>query len=226
MPLDRRGSLPGQLRLRVAVADNAAAPRGTLLLLTGGPGQPGPGLLPRLRQRFSFLMNEYRLVLIDQRGTGEGAIDCPRLQVEVGSSDITPPSADAIRECARTLGRTRHHYTTADTVADLEDLRRALGVPRWTLDGVSYGTFTAQRYGLTFPGGCAGWCSTPWSRRTTRTRCTWPACAAPPLSCARRARNRTAASTRRRHSPVSCAATATASASSTWSSSPASSTRS
>jgi pimeloyl-ACP methyl ester carboxylesterase len=153
VPLDRAtvARQPATLRLPVAVADNAAAPRGTLLVLAGGPGQPGVGLLSRVRQRVSYLLNDYRLVMIDQRGTGEGAINCERLQAEVGSSDVTPPSREAVGECARQLGPTRHHYTTADTVADLEDLRRALGVSRWTLDGVSYGSFVAQHYGLTFP---------------------------------------------------------------------------
>jgi pimeloyl-ACP methyl ester carboxylesterase len=139
------------LRLPVAVADNATAPRGTLLVLAGGPGQPGVGLLPRISRRISYLLHDYRLVMIDQRGTGAGAIHCERLQAEVGSSDITPPSPEAVRDCARQLGPARDHYTTADTVADLEDLRRALDVPRWTLDGVSYGSFVAQHYGLTFP---------------------------------------------------------------------------
>jgi pimeloyl-ACP methyl ester carboxylesterase len=151
VPLDRGGRTPGTLRLQVAIADNADAPRGVLLVLTGGPGQPGVGLLPRIRQRISYLLDDYRLVMIDQRGTGEGAIDCPRLQAEVGSSDITPPSAAAVQECADLLGEARNFYTTADTVADLEDLRRAVGVRHWTLDGVSYGTFVAARYGLTYP---------------------------------------------------------------------------
>ena len=152
VPLDRGGAHPGMLRLRVALADNAAAPRGVLMLLTGGPGQPGPGLAPRLVQRLSYLVNDYRLVLIDQRGTGAAAINCPRLQAEVGSSDVIAPSAGAVQECADLLGEARNYYTTADTVADLEDLRRALGVPQWTLDGVSYGTFVAQQYALNHPG--------------------------------------------------------------------------
>jgi pimeloyl-ACP methyl ester carboxylesterase len=151
VPLDRSGHRPGTLRLRVAVAGNADAPRGVLMVLSGGPGQPGPALVPRLTQRLSYLLDDYRMVMIDQRGTGAGAIDCPRLQAEVGSSDVTPPSAAAVRQCADLLGRDRHHYTTADTVADLEDLRRALGVARWTLDGVSYGSFVAAQYGLTHP---------------------------------------------------------------------------
>ncbi|MEV6304210.1 alpha/beta fold hydrolase [Actinoplanes sp. NPDC051861] len=151
VPLDRSGQRPGTLRLRVAVADNADAPRGVLMVLSGGPGQPGPALVPRIAQRLSYLLTDYRMVMIDQRGTGAGAIDCPRLQAEVGFSDITPPSATAVRECAELLGDDRHHYTTADTVADLDDLRRALGVSRWTLDGVSYGSFVAAQYGLTHP---------------------------------------------------------------------------
>ena len=36
-------------------------------------------------------------------------------------------------------------------VADLDDLRRALGAEQWTLDGVSYGTFVAERYAIAHP---------------------------------------------------------------------------
>jgi pimeloyl-ACP methyl ester carboxylesterase len=151
VPLDRTGQVPGTLRLRVAMANNATAPRGSLLFLTGGPGQPGAGLVPSISQRVDYLLDDYRLIMIDQRGTGEGAIDCPRLQVEAGASDITPPSPQAVRECASLLGPTRHFYTTADTVADLEDLRRALDVPRWTIDGISYGAYVGTHYGLTYP---------------------------------------------------------------------------
>ena len=151
VPLDRSGHLPGNLRLKVAMGNNVTAPRGTLLVLSGGPGQPGAGLIATIRQRLSYLLNDYRLVMIDQRGTGEGAVNCPRLQVEAGSSDITPPSAEAVRECAELLGAARNFYTTADTVADLEDLRRALDTPQWTVDGVSYGTFVGVQYGLTHP---------------------------------------------------------------------------
>jgi pimeloyl-ACP methyl ester carboxylesterase len=151
VPLDRSGRVPGTLRLKVAMGNNVTAPRGTLLFLSGGPGQPGAALVPRISERLAYLLDDYRLVMIDQRGTGEGAIDCPRLQAEVGGSDVTPPSAEAVRECAGLLGRTRNFYTTADTVADLEDLRRALDIPRWTIDGISYGAFVGAHYGLTYP---------------------------------------------------------------------------
>lgn len=151
MPLDRAGRVGGTLRLQVGLETDAKAPKGTLVVLSGGPGQPGVSLIPRISQRLSFLMADYRLIMIDQRGTGAGAIDCPRLQAEAGSSDIRPASAEAISQCAGLLGRTRDFYTSSETVADLDDLRKALGLSRWTIDGVSYGAFVATQYGLTHP---------------------------------------------------------------------------
>jgi pimeloyl-ACP methyl ester carboxylesterase len=56
-----------------------------------------------------------------------------------------------VAACARSIGPRRRYYATAETVADLEDLRVALGVRRLTLDGVSYGTFVAERYALQYP---------------------------------------------------------------------------
>src|SRR5262249_42663177 len=53
--------------------------------------------------------------------------------------------------CARSIGADRRYYTTSDTVADIEQLRAALGARRLTLDGVSYGTFVAERYALAHP---------------------------------------------------------------------------
>ena len=42
-------------------------------------------------------------------------------------------------------------FTTADTVEDLDALRRALGERKLALDGTSYGTYVAQRYALAHP---------------------------------------------------------------------------
>jgi pimeloyl-ACP methyl ester carboxylesterase len=150
VPVDR--AKPARtLQLNVAVADNKDAPKGVLVLLTGGPGQPGVALLPKVRQRIEYLLRDYRLVMFDQRGTGGTALKCPKLQREVGSSDITAASADAVKECAGIIGPDIARYTTADTVADLEDLRIWLGVERWTLDGISYGSYVAQRYAYAHP---------------------------------------------------------------------------
>ena len=90
-------------------------------------------------------------MLFDQRGTGTDPLRCPALQRSVGSSDITPPAPDTVEACAKTLGDQRRFYTTADTVADLELLRDALVADKLTIDGVSYGTYVAERYALAHP---------------------------------------------------------------------------
>jgi pimeloyl-ACP methyl ester carboxylesterase len=152
VPLDRSGKVPGTLRLQVAAAANVQAAYGTLLFLTGGPGQPGvPYVRPVVRE-LPAATRDYRLVMIDQRGTGGGALNCPDLQRQMGESDTLPPAAQAVRSCAETLGARRNFFTTADTVADLDSLRQALHVRSWTLDGASYGTFTAEQYALAHPG--------------------------------------------------------------------------
>ena len=151
VPLDHSGRTAGDLRLPVAVGDNADAPKGVLVALTGGPGQGGVDYVPRSRVRMRALLHDYRLVMLDQRGTGQAALRCPALQRAVGTSDLTVPPPGSVEACARTLGPNRRFYSTADTVADLEALRVALGADKLTLDGVSYGTFVAERYAIAHP---------------------------------------------------------------------------
>ncbi|HEU5362465.1 MAG TPA: alpha/beta fold hydrolase [Gaiellaceae bacterium] len=152
VPLDRTGGRPGTLHLRVAAADNVQAPRGVLLVIAGGPGQPATPLVARFAARaLAAERKAYRIVAYDQRGTGAGALSCAALQGAMGSSDLAPPPAAAVRACARKLGARRQFFGTDDVVADMEALRRALGVDRWTLDGISYGTFVGERYALAHP---------------------------------------------------------------------------
>ncbi|HLJ99270.1 MAG TPA: alpha/beta fold hydrolase [Streptosporangiaceae bacterium] len=151
VPLDHSGQVPGTLRLNVAAAGNAGAVRGVLLFLAGGPGQPGVSFIGKIAARLAPVLHDYRLVMFDQRGTGGTAIDCPALQAEVGSSDIATPTPGAVRQCADVIGADRRFYSTMDTVADMDMLRAALGVPAMAVDGVSYGTYVAERYALAYP---------------------------------------------------------------------------
>jgi pimeloyl-ACP methyl ester carboxylesterase len=150
VPLDRANPGAGTVDLDVAVGGNLGADR-TMLFLTGGPGQGGVAAAARVIPRFAEVGAAQRIVLLDQRGTGADALSCPELQQQMRSSDLTVPSEGAVTTCASTIGASRAHYATSDTVADLEDLRAALGPERWSLDGVSYGSYVAQRYAAAHP---------------------------------------------------------------------------
>lgn len=157
VPLDHAGlrappQQPGQLSLPVAMADNVTAPRGVLVWLVGGPGAPGVGLTAVIARQFDpEVLRNYRLVLFSARGTGPGALHCPQLQQALDDLAAPGPPPSAVHACAQSLGDHRRFYTTADTVADLDTLRQALGVVTLTLAGVSYGTFVAERYAITHP---------------------------------------------------------------------------
>jgi pimeloyl-ACP methyl ester carboxylesterase len=151
VPLDHAGQASGTLTLAVGATPGRSAPRGVLLFLTGGPGQPGIPFLTRISTRLREEVAGYRLVMFDQRGTGAGAIECPALQHAAGASDLTVVPQAIVAACAGSIGSARRYYTTAETVADIEALRVALGARRLTLDGVSYGTFVAERYALAHP---------------------------------------------------------------------------
>ena len=152
VPLDHQRTDGPSLDLAVISSDNVNAPRGVLLMLAGGPGQPGVSLLPRIRNNIHpDVLREYRVVMFDQRGTGPKGIDCPALQGTVGGSDFLTPPGEAVDECAQRIGSGLGYYGTPDTVEDIELLRQYLKVDRLTLDGTSYGSFTAAQYGLKYP---------------------------------------------------------------------------
>jgi len=151
VPLDHAGRVAGTLALRVAVQDGGAARHGVLLFLSGGPGQPGVPFVRRIRTVLGAQLNGFRLVMFDQRGTGAGALECPALQRAAGYSDLIAPPPGVIEACARAIGPRRRFFATSETVGDIEQLRQALDVRRMTLDGVSYGTFVAERYALRYP---------------------------------------------------------------------------
>lgn len=139
VPLDRSGRVPGTVRLHVERLRQPGRPPGTLLNIEGGPGGAASGRSQRTKELLAPLLDRYRLVLVDPRGTG---LSRPFLRC--------PPASGA---CARRLGRAARFYTTADNVADLDAVRRALGARRVFLYGTSYGTFVAQQYARAHPAG-------------------------------------------------------------------------
>src|SRR3954469_14193049 len=149
VPLDRTGATPGTIGLRVARESRRVKGGQYFLSLSGGPGQGAVAAAPFVADAMAPALQRRRLVVLDQRGTGDsGVLRCNHLQ---RSRLLNPFTATLAEQCAGELGPNRQYYTTADTVADLEALRQALGVDKLTLQGTSYGTFVAQQYARTYP---------------------------------------------------------------------------
>jgi pimeloyl-ACP methyl ester carboxylesterase len=142
VPLDRSGTVPGRLSLRVERRDGfAPEPRGVTLVLAGRPGETFPPT-----DDFAWETDERDLVRFDQRGTGAGALRCRDLEAAAAT--------DAGREaaaCATLLGERRGFFRTSDTVEDIEALRVELGIDRLAIVGPGYGGYVAQRYAMRYP---------------------------------------------------------------------------
>ncbi len=147
VPLDRTGAFPGSVPLHYAIQRNG--PRKVLIALSGGPGQSSVSAASSFAISLDPALRRYRLAVLDQRGTGEsGVLNCPNLQ-RLRTLDPTLPSA--VAGCAGRIGPRRAFYTTADTVLDIDDLRKALGADKVALMGISYGTHVALQYARAFP---------------------------------------------------------------------------
>ncbi|MEA2148309.1 MAG: hypothetical protein QOD69_139 [Solirubrobacteraceae bacterium] len=145
VPLDRAGAVPGAIRLsaarRVTAAPNPT--RTAVVALAGGPGQAALPLALDFAAVMAPALATRDLLVFDQRGTGASTPLTCRL------SGVTL-TASASR-CAGELGVRRGHFTTSDSVDDLEALRAESGYEKLVLYGVSYGTKVALDYAARYP---------------------------------------------------------------------------
>jgi pimeloyl-ACP methyl ester carboxylesterase len=122
------------------VADPDGANRPFLLFLQGGPGTeaPRPSRYPTSPGWLDRALEEYRVLMLDQRGTGRSS----------------PVSAAAL--AGRTPAEQASYLTNfrADAiVADAEAFRMHLGSRPWTVLGQSFGGFTTLAYLSQAPAG-------------------------------------------------------------------------
>jgi pimeloyl-ACP methyl ester carboxylesterase len=122
------------------VADPEGRDRPFLVFLQGGPGNeaPRPTRLPTSPPWLDRALRDYRVLMVDQRGTGRSTPigELPGLSAQEQADHLAHFRADAI-------------------VADCELLRGALGVDRWSVLGQSFGGFCALNYLSTAAGSLA-----------------------------------------------------------------------
>ncbi len=115
------------------VVEPGGEQRPWLVFLQGGPGgespRPNPVDGPAWLRR---AVRDYRVLLLDQRGTG--------LSTPVGRFDQVPGDDVAAKADYLT------HFRADAIVRDCELLREHLGVERWSLLGQSFGGFTSLTY--------------------------------------------------------------------------------
>jgi pimeloyl-ACP methyl ester carboxylesterase len=149
VPLDYSGRVPGTIPLHFAARASFPRTGKILFALTGGPGQQGVDFATQSALTLEPALREYRLVVLDQRGTGKsGVLRCPGVQ-SFRALDVVAPTK--LAACAARIGPRRTFYTSADTVLDLETLRQVLGASKVALMGISYGTHVALQYARAFP---------------------------------------------------------------------------
>lgn len=123
-----------------------------VFFLAGGPGQGAVESYPLLDPVFAEVRKQRHVILVDQRGTGDSNL----LSCEAGD-DAAGTSVAAARtaatECVKQLSTHAdlRHYATTDAVADLDDVRKAIGATQVNLVGISYGTRVAQQYAMRHP---------------------------------------------------------------------------
>ncbi len=139
----------------VRLRSSAGEPGPPVLYLAGGPGGSAiaSGRFPHLSRLYRALNEKHDIVLMDQRGAGRSR---PRLLWPAPSS--LPPDFLSSREKMIEYVRRAHRqaaqsmreqgvdlagYTTVESAADIDALRRALGAEKVSLLGFSYGTHLA-----------------------------------------------------------------------------------
>ncbi len=144
----------GTFRLAVTVIASAVQPAAPEpdLYISGGPG--GPLTVFAEAQARRPLAPDRDQILIDQRGTGASEPTlCPSFdRALVAASAAFDPAGRARRrelfQACRTeilaSGIDLADFGTTVTVEDFEMVRRALGIARWNVFGVSYGTTVAM----------------------------------------------------------------------------------
>src|SRR3984957_11129119 len=148
----RPGGATIDLSVAVVPALNRRTAAAPLFLLAGGPGQAASDLYASFAGAFARANRNHDIVLVDQRGTGRSApLKCAYPDDWQSAPDDMRQLRQATLACLEKFGSRVRFYTTSVAVADLDQVRSALGYARIDLYGSSYGTRVAELYMRRYP---------------------------------------------------------------------------
>ena len=128
-----------------------------VLFISGGPGQAASETYLFADQMWPSLAKNRDFYLIDQRGTGfsnpQHCDEVAGLQEDSFAEYDSAAMRELASQCLAQMGGDLRFYTTDATVKDFESVRAGLGIERWNLLGVSYGTRVATHYMRVAPAG-------------------------------------------------------------------------
>ena len=158
VPEDRARPDGRKIKLNIAwlpAYNEADASPDPLFLLAGGPGQSAVETFPAMNPMLKEVRERRHILLVDQRGTGKSnLLSCAAPEGGEDDFDASPEAMQAqAAKCAQALSDKAdlRHYTTTDAIADLDDVRKAIGAAQVNLVGISYGTRVAQQYAMRHP---------------------------------------------------------------------------
>jgi len=168
IPVERNYSKPRgqQYQLAVAVVPGLNnGPPEPLLYLHGGPGIATLGNLRRYLglKTFTLLRQDRSLIFFDYRGTGfSEPVLCSTLSDSIREisnaklplTEQIPKMQHAYLQCKNDLARQNillSDFSTLQSSADAEDIRKQLGIDKWNIYAVSHGTTVALNMMRQFP---------------------------------------------------------------------------
>ena len=133
-------------------------PQTPIFYLEGGPGSSSSWQAhnPRYLEGWTHFLELGDVILLDQRGTGEGRDRVLYFSKEklpeniIVDKAVTEKYFNTMRQNALKYfdekGVDLNGYTTVENANDIEDLRKALGYDKISIMGFSYGTHLGQTY--------------------------------------------------------------------------------
>jgi pimeloyl-ACP methyl ester carboxylesterase len=169
VPLDYRKPAGRQIQVAISrlKSTNPAQRRGVLLTNPGGPG--GAGLeLPAVLAAIGLprgVLDTYDVIGFDPRGVGHSTpVTCDLAPAQLRSNVplYARNAADVVAQAGYSEGIARQcgasstasmlpYVTTANTARDMDRIRAALGEPKLSYYGISYGTYLGAVYTTLFP---------------------------------------------------------------------------